>query len=81
MDNRTGEGGARYARCVADGAVACGVNEAVAGEAFLLSTTADLKRWHGHHAALALDPRGGLWAAWSDTRTGGPAIYAAHADP
>ena len=81
LDNRTGEGGARYARCAADGAVACGVNEAVAGEAFHLSTTADPNRWHGHHAALALDPRGGLWAAWSDTRTGGPALYAAHADP
>nr|MBK7066740.1 hypothetical protein [Deltaproteobacteria bacterium] len=45
---------------------------------FTLSTTSDLTRWHGSHAAAALAADGTVWLAWSDTRSGGPAVYVAH---
>jgi hypothetical protein len=79
LDNRFGDGEVAYARCPADAALPCGRNEAVSTARFPLSTTADLTRWHGTHAGASLTADGTLWLAWSDTRTGGPAIYAARA--
>ncbi|MBK8691962.1 MAG: hypothetical protein IPN17_06560 [Deltaproteobacteria bacterium] len=78
LDNRHGDGHVAYARCPADAAQPCGPNERVSGARFTLSTTSDLTRWHGSHAAAALAADGTLWLAWSDTRSGGPAVYIAH---
>lgn len=79
LDNRNGDGQVAYAQCPVDAAQPCGPNERVSGARFALSTTSDLTRWHGSHAAAALAADGTLWLAWSDTRSGGPAVYVARA--
>lgn len=79
LDNRYGDGEVAAARCPADPALPCGRNERVSGARFPLSTTGDLSRWHGTRAAAALGPDGAVWFAWSDTRSGGPAIYLSRA--
>lgn len=66
-----------YARCPADATRRCDRNERVESEGFVLSTASDPLRWHGTRSALALAPDGGILAAWSDTRTGGPGVYLA----
>lgn len=81
LDNRYGDGEVAWSRCPSDAARACEPNERVSGAGFHFSTASDPTRWHGTHATLALSPDGALWAAWSDTRTGGPAIYAARGAP
>lgn len=78
IENRGGDGAVAYARCAADDA-RCGPNESVSAARFRVVTSDDPARWHGVRSALALDGRGVLRAAWSDTRTGGPALYVARA--
>mgnify|MGYP000923231958 CR=1 FL=1 len=77
LDNRYDQAVAAAARCPADASQRCERNERVPGEPFVLSTTHDPLRWHGTRSALALAPDGALFAAWSDTRTGGPGVYLA----
>ena len=76
LDNRFGAGEVAFARCPADATVRCTRNEAVSTEGFVFTTARDPLRWHGTRSALARAPDGTLWAAWSDTRTGGPGVYA-----
>lgn len=76
IENRGGEGAVSYARCPrAEGR--CGQNEAVSTARFRLVTSDDPARWHGVRSAVAVGPGGVIRAAWSDTRSGGPAIYSA----
>lgn len=77
IDGRFAAATVAYARCSADATQRCGRNERVPGDGFVLSTAADPLRWHGTRSALALTADGSLFAAWSDTRTGGPGIYLA----
>jgi len=79
LDNRNGDGQVVYARCPIDASTPCGANERVSGARFTLSTTSDVTRWHGSHAAATLAADGTLWLAWSDTRAGGPAVYVGRA--
>ncbi len=79
LDNRYGAGVVAFARCAADATVRCTRNEAVSDEGFVFTTARDPLRWHGTRSALARGPDGTLWGAWSDTRTGGPGVYAARA--
>ncbi len=75
LDNRYGEGEVSYARCPVDDATPCAAAERVSDQPFRFTTGDNPLRWHGLRSALALAPDGRLWAAWSDTRTGGPAVY------
>jgi len=77
LENRFGDGAAAYASCPSDPASPCGRNELVSDERFTMMTSRDPGRWHGDYQGLALAPDGALWAAWSDTRTGSPAMYLA----
>lgn len=77
IDNRFGDATVAGVRCDLGATVACMANERVSGERFRFSTGNDPARWHGTHSALAVANDGTVWAAWSDTRTGGPAIYVA----
>ena len=79
LDNRYGNGEVATATCPADTALPCARNEAVSSARFSLSTTGDPTRNHGTHAAATIAADGTLWVAWSDTRSGGPAIYVSHA--
>ncbi len=81
LDNRFWPGEVVYSRCPADATQRCVRNELVSGEAFALSTTQDPARWLGTRSALRFAPDGTLWAAWADTRTGGPGIYVARGRP
>ena len=80
-DDRFGGGEVAYTGCVAGSPQRCAPNEVLSDAHFDLSTTADVTRWAGTHNALAVGPDGALWAAWSDTRTGGPAVYVARGTP
>jgi hypothetical protein len=75
VDNRFGPGEVVYARCPADPAVPCARNEAVSDTPFPFDTSTDPSRWLGTRTALVRAPDGTLWAAWTDTRSGGPGIY------
>jgi len=77
LDARFGVGAVAYARCPADPSQRCRRNERVSAAPFALTTSRDPARWHGTRASLALAGDGALWAAWSDTRTGGPGVYLA----
>ncbi len=77
IDGRFAAAVVAYARCPADSTQRCARNEAVSSTGFVLSTAADPMRWHGTRSALALGADGTLFAAWSDTRTGGPGVYLA----
>ncbi len=44
---------------------------------FRLSSSRNPQIWHGDYNGLTLSPQGELWATWSDTRTGTPAMYTA----
>ncbi len=81
IDNRSGDGAVWTARCPADPAGACGADERVSGTRFAVHTGVDPTRWHGTRSALVRGPDGALHAAWSDTRSGGPAIYVARGRP
>jgi len=78
-ENRFGEGQIAYARCPGDPATPCGANELVSDAmgSFRFTTSRQPNIWHGDYIGLTLTPDGSLWAAWSDTRTGSPAMYAA----
>ncbi len=78
MENRFGEGAVAYARCASNPATACGRNEQVSDRPFRLSSSRNPQIWHGDYNGLTLSPQGELWATWSDTRTGSPAMYTAH---
>lgn len=78
MENRFGEGAVAYARCPGDAATPCGRNEQVSDRPFRLSSSRNPQIWHGDYNGLTLSPQGELWATWSDTRTGSPAMYTAH---
>ena len=58
-------------------AAPCAANEQVSDSTFTLVTARDPSAWHGDYQGLALTPGGEVWASWSDTRTGTPAIYMA----
>lgn len=77
LDNRFGPGEVAYARCPADSSERCSRNELVSTSSFVFGTSLDPLEWHGTRSALMIDTRGTLWAAWSDTRSGGPGIYVA----
>jgi hypothetical protein len=79
MENRFGEGAVAYARCPGDPAMRCGRNEQVSDRGFRLTSSRNPQIWHGDYMGLTLSPQGELWAGWSDTRTGSPAMYTAHA--
>ena len=81
LDNRFGPGEVAYSRCPADVTQRCSRNELVSGEPFAFSTTQDPSRWVGTRSSLRLAPDGTLWAAWADTRTGGPGIYVVRGHP
>ncbi|MEI8258049.1 MAG: sialidase family protein, partial [Deltaproteobacteria bacterium] len=81
LDNRFWPGEVVYSRCPADATQRCARNELVSGEAFALSTTQDATRWLGSRSALRFAPDGTLWAAWADTRSGGPGIYVSRGRP
>jgi hypothetical protein len=57
----------------------CGTNELVSDAmgAFRFTTSRQPNVWHGDYIGLTLTGDGSLWAAWSDTRGGSPAMYAA----
>ena len=78
LENRFGEGATAYARCPADPSMPCARNQQVSDAAFTLTTSRNPMIWHGDYAGVALSSTGELWATWSDTRTGGPAMYTAH---
>lgn len=78
MENRFGEGAVAYARCAGNPATPCGRNEQVSDRPFRLSSSRNPQIWHGDYNGLTLSPQGELWATWSDTRTGSPAMYTAH---
>jgi hypothetical protein len=59
----------------------CSTNQAVSDATFAFTTSRDPSRWHGDYEGLAIAPAGDLWASWSDTRTGTPAIYLSHGTP
>jgi hypothetical protein len=80
MENRFGEGAVAYARCPGDPSMPCGRNEQVSDRGFRLTSSRNPQIWHGDYMGLTLSPQGELWAAWSDTRTGSPAMYTAHAN-
>ena len=61
----------------ADAAAPCAANEQVSDAAFVFTTSRDVTRWHGDYNGLWITAGGDLWATWSDTRTGGPAIWSA----
>lgn len=79
LENRFGDGQVVYARCPNDPAMPCGANEAVSDAmgAFRFTTSRQPNIWHGDYIGLTLSADGNLWAAWSDTRSGTPAMYAA----
>lgn len=79
LENRFGEGQVAYARCPNDAAMPCGANELVSDAmgAFRFTTSRQPNVWHGDYIGLTLTGDGSLWAAWSDTRGGSPAMYAA----
>ncbi len=78
MENRFGDGAVAYARCPGDPAMPCGRNEAVSDATFRFTTGRNPQSWHGDYLGLHLTAQGELWATWSDTRTGNPAMYIAH---
>ncbi len=78
MENRFGDGAVAYARCPGDPAMPCGPNELVSDDTFRFTTGRNPMSWHGDYLGLTLSPQGDLWATWSDTRTGLPAMYVAH---
>jgi hypothetical protein len=80
LENRFGEGAVAYSRCPGDPATPCGRNEQVSDRGFRLSSSRNPQIWHGDYMGLTLSPQGELWAGWSDTRTGSPAMYTAHAN-
>jgi hypothetical protein len=77
LEARFGLGAVAYARCPADAGLRCGRNERVSTAPFALTTSRDPTRWHGTRAGVALGAGGAIWAAWSDTRSGGPGVYLA----
>lgn len=79
LENRFGEGQVAYARCPNDPAMPCGANELVSDAmgAFRFTTSRQPNVWHGDYIGLTLSADGNLWANWSDTRTGSPAMYVA----
>lgn len=77
LDNRSGVGAAWLGACGLAPDSPCGEPERLSSRPFRLSTGADPTRWHGTHAALAIGADGTLFAAWSDTRNGGPAVQLA----
>jgi hypothetical protein len=81
LDNRFGPGEVVYARCPADPSQRCSRNAVVSSTPFVMSTTTDPSATLGTHSALLRASDGTLWAAWTDTRTGGPGIYVAHLQP
>ncbi len=78
MENRFGDGAVAYARCPGDPLTPCGRNEAVNDASFRFTTERNPLTWHGDYLGLTLTPSGDLWATWSDTRTGTPAMYVSH---
>lgn len=78
MENRFGEGAVAYARCPGDASMPCGRNEAVSDAPFRFTTGRNPQAWHGDYLGLTLTGMGELWATWSDTRSGNPAMYVAH---
>lgn len=77
MENRFGDGAVVYAACPLDPSLPCGRNELVSDAPFTFVTSRDPSRWHGDYQGLVLTPTGDIWASWSDTRTGNPAMYLA----
>ncbi|MDP3278677.1 MAG: sialidase family protein [Deltaproteobacteria bacterium] len=75
LENRFGDGAAAYASCPSDPTMPCARNERVDDGSFTFETSREPGRWHGDYQGLALAPDGALWATWSDTRTGSPAMY------
>jgi hypothetical protein len=76
LENRFGDGAVVYARCPADAARPCGQNEIVSDMPFNFTTSRNPMTWHGDYIGLTLNPStGDLWATWSDTRQGFPAMY------
>jgi hypothetical protein len=80
LENRFGDGAAVYAACPDDPALPCRPNEQVSDAPFTFNTSRDIRRWHGDYLGLAVD-RGRVFAVWSDTRTGSPAVYLAQGRP
>ncbi len=76
LDNRFGDGEAAFARCPSDAAVACGANEIVSDAPFAFTTNRRNTVWHGDYHGIAV-AGASVWATWSDTRNGGPAMYLA----
>jgi hypothetical protein len=81
LENRFGAGTVAYAACSQDPLGSCGPNEAVSDQPFAFTTSRDVTRWHGDYAGLVVLSTADLWAAWSDTRTGSPAVYMARGAP
>ena len=77
LDNRFGDGQVSYARCPGDPTMPCGRNELVSNATFNFTTSRSPQIWHGDYIGLAITASGELWPAWSDTRTGAPAMYLA----
>jgi hypothetical protein len=76
LENRFGDGALVYARCPADAARPCGQNEIVSDMPFNFTTSRNPMTWHGDYIGLTINPATGhLWATWSDTRQGFPAMY------
>ncbi len=79
LDNTAGEGAAYTTRCPADPTQACAVAQRLSSRGFRMNTSDEPTRAHGVTSALVRGRDGTMHAAWSDTRTGGPAIWSARA--
>lgn len=77
LDNTAGEGAAYTARCPADPTQPCAAALRLSSRGFRMNTSDEPTRTHGVTSALVRGRDGTLHAAWSDTRTGGPAIWSA----
>lgn len=81
IDTAAGTGAAWVARCPAAPTRPCDAPVRVSQRGFPAQTGNDPTRWHGVHTDVAVDGRGRVHAVWSDTRAGGPALYAATVTP
>jgi hypothetical protein len=77
LDNTAGEGAAYSTRCPGDPTQPCAVAQRLSSRGFRMNTSDEPTRTHGVTSAMVRGRDGTLHAAWSDTRTGGPAIWSA----